>query len=271
MQHASIGDADIYYEIVGGGEPVLLVAGLGGAATYWQPNVKAFAQRHQVVLHDHRGTGLSSHSEIPYSVELMAADLLRLMDALQIERAHLVGHSTGGAIGQVLAATAPDRIASLVLYASWATLDAQMERCLSLRRTLLMTAGIAEYHRATPIFLYPPTFICEHDKRLALEADAAAAGSSSVSILESRIRGIMDFDGLQYLDRIQCPTLVLVAEDDILTPPASSELLAQRITGAQLVRAPRGAHGLSRSDPLFFNSAVLAFLAQHTMQHKAEP
>jgi aminoacrylate hydrolase len=270
MQHANIGDAEIYYEIVGHGEPVLMVAGLGGAATYWKPNINAFAHRHQVVLHDHRGTGFSTHSEIPYSVELMANDLLLLMDTLQIERAHLVGHSTGGAIGQVLAATAPDRIASLVLYASWATLDAQMARCLNLRRTLLMRAGIAEYHRATPVFLYPPTFICEHDKQLVLEAEAASAGSPSLSILEARISGIMDFDGLQYLDRIRCPTLVLVAEDDILTPPASSELLAQRITGAQLVRAPHGAHGLSRSDPLFFNSTVLAFLAQHTLQHKAK-
>lgn len=268
MPLANIGDASLHYEIVGRdeGTPVLLVAGLGGVAGYWQPNLEAFAARHRVLLHDHRGTGRSTHSELPYSVELMATDLLRLMDALDVERAHLVGHSTGGAIGQVLAATQPERVASLVLYASWARLDAQMARCLALRRTLLRSAGIAEYHRATPVFLYPPDHVCAHHDALEHDIAAATAGSPSASILESRVDGIMAFDGLPYLPRIQCPTLVLVADDDILTPPDSSRLLAERIAGARLVRTPHGAHALSRVEPAFFNDTVLAFLAQHSTE-----
>lgn len=273
MPLANIGDAQIHYDIVGRdeGTPVLLVAGLGGVASYWQPNLDAFAVRHRVVLHDHRGTGHSTHSEMPYSVELMASDVLRLMDTLDIARAHLVGHSTGGAIGQVLAATQPERIASLVLYATWATLDAQMARCLTLRRTLLRSAGIAAYHRATPLFLYPPDHVCAHHDALERDIAAATAGSPSASILEGRIDGIMAFDGLPYLPRIQCPTLVLVADDDILTPAYSSDLLAARIAGAQLVRTPHGAHALSRVEPAFFNDTVLAFLAQHATHPEATP
>lgn len=267
MPLAHIGDADIHYDILGqeGGEPVLLVAGLGGVAGYWQPNLQALGARHRLVLHDHRGTGGSTRSQLAYSVEGLAGDLLCLMDQLGIDRAHLVGHSTGAAMGLVLAATAPERIASLVLNAGWATLDAQMARCMQLRRTVLNAAGTHAYHRSTPLFLYPPRHVAQHDAQVEREIAAAAAGSTTAAILESRVDAVLAFDGLPYLERIHCPTLVLVADDDILTPPWSSELLAQRIAGARLVRAPYGGHALSRVTPDFFNATVLAFLAQQSL------
>ena len=103
MPKANLGDVEIFYETHGVGTPVLLVPGLGGVGAYWNPNVEAFSEKHQVITHDHRGTGQSSRSRIRYSVDRMSDDLLQLMDHLGIERAHLVGHSTGGAIGQTIA------------------------------------------------------------------------------------------------------------------------------------------------------------------------
>ena len=268
MPLAKIPDAEIHYEVLGAGDPVLLVAGLGGTASYWSPNLPAFAERHRMILHDHRGTGGSTRSEMAYSVELMAADLLHTMDFLRIEKAHLVGHSTGGAIGLVLGAIAPERIASLVLYASWAVLDPQMEQCLGLRRRILQGLGEVDYHRATPLFLYPPTFVRDNSAAIEKEVQASIAGSPSRAIMDARVAGIMAFDGKPYLDRIRCPTMVLVAEDDILTPPYSSELLARQITGARLVKVPRGGHAYSRTEPAEFNGIVLDFLAQHEMSRE---
>lgn len=269
MPLLSLPGAGIHFELLGAGEPLLLVAGLGGAASYWAPNLAAFASRYRLVLHDHRGTGQSTRWEGHYTVELMAEDLLRLMDSLGLERAHLVGHSTGGAIGQVLAARAPDRVASLVLYASWAVLDPQMEACLSLRQRILETAGEEDYHRATPVFLYPPYHRRGQAAAVEAEIAAAVAASPPPSILTSRVAGIMEFDGLPYLPLIRCPVQVLVAEDDILTPPYSSELLAERIAGAELLRLPRGGHALSRTEPEAFAAAVLGFLARHPIGPQA--
>jgi aminoacrylate hydrolase len=263
MPFARLPDAEIHYEIRGTGDPVLLVAGLGGAASYWNPNLDAFTARHRVMLHDHRGTGQSTRCEMEYSVELMADDLLRTMDAAGIDRAHLVGHSTGGAIGIVLGAIAPERIASLTLYATWAELDAQMEACLTLRQRLLLAMGEAEYHRATPLFMYGPYYTRVNKAKIEAEIQAAILASPPAAIMSARITGILGFDGVRYLDRITCPTMVLVAEDDILTPPYSSELIAANIPHAGLVRLPRGGHGVSRAEPEIFNETVLGFLAQH--------
>ena len=137
MPKANIGDAEIYYEEHGRGEPLLLVSGLGGAAAYWKPNLPALSARYRVVVHDHRGAGQSTHSRIRYSVEQMPDDLVRLMDHLKIDRAHVVGHSTGGAIGQILAITRPERMKSLVLFATWTKADKFFRQLFAARRALL--------------------------------------------------------------------------------------------------------------------------------------
>src|SRR2546421_4140081 len=114
----TVPSGDIYFETQGAGPPVILVPGLGGVGSYWNPNISAFAQKYQVILHDHRGTGQSSRSRIHYTVDQMTDDLLAVMDHLEIEKAHLVGHSTGGAIGQKPAAKKPERLIRPVIYAS---------------------------------------------------------------------------------------------------------------------------------------------------------
>ncbi len=115
MPKLVIGEADIYYEEAGQGPDLLLVPGLSGLGAFWTHQVEEFKRDFRVITHDHRGAGQSTHSRIRYSVEQMADDVLRLMDRLGIAAAHLVGHSTGGAIGQVIAQDHPGRLQSLVL------------------------------------------------------------------------------------------------------------------------------------------------------------
>ena len=173
MPKVTLGDVEIHYETYGTGTPVLLVPGLGGVGSYWNANIPAISQHHQVVVHDHRGTGQSSRSRIRYSVDQMSNDLLGLMDHLEIEQAHLVGHSTGGAIGQTLAVTNPERLKSLVIYASWTKADPFFRRVFEARRTLLTASGSAAYVRATPVFLYPDWWVNEN---IALLEEREAIG-----------------------------------------------------------------------------------------------
>src|SRR5207245_2413513 len=123
----------------------MLVPGLNGVGAFWARQVPDFARDFRVVVHDHRGTGQSTHSRIRYSVEQMAADVLRLMDRLGIASAHVAGHSTGGAIGQVIAQDHPDRVQSLVLSATWPGPDPYFRRLFEARKQTLRASGMEAY------------------------------------------------------------------------------------------------------------------------------
>src|SRR3989442_3611126 len=164
MPTVSIGDAEIYYEEAGQGEPLMLVPGLSGQGSFWSQQVEAFKRDFRVIVHDHRGAGRSTHSAIKYSVEQMADDTLRLMSALGIERAHLVGHSTGGAIGQVIALDQPGRLRSLVLSATWAGPDPYFRRPFESRKQTLLDSGVEAYLRASALFQATPKWVSEHDE-----------------------------------------------------------------------------------------------------------
>jgi aminoacrylate hydrolase len=253
----------LYYETHGQGPPVMLVSGLGGLGAYWRPQLPAFSRRYQVVLHDHRGTGQSERASMRYSVEQMAADTLAVMDALQLERVHFIGHSTGGAIGQILAVEAPQRLRTLVLSSSWTTADPYFRWCFEVRRELLLRSGLAAYQHIAPLFLYPPWFINRHADELRAEQAGSAARFTTVEIASARIDAILAFDRTSQLASVTTPTLVICARDDGLTPPYFSEALARAIPGAQLVLLETGGHACSRTMTAEFDRHVLAFLDRH--------
>ncbi|HYG55321.1 MAG TPA: pyrimidine utilization protein D [Burkholderiales bacterium] len=262
MPKANLGDCEIYFEEHGEGEPLLLVSGLGGVASYWKPNLPALASRYRVVLHDHRGTGASTHSRMKYSVDQMTDDLVRLMDSLKIERAHLVGQSTGGAIGQTLAITRPERVGKLVLAGTWPKADPYFLRLFEARKELLFKAGIPAYIRALPVFLYPAWWVSQNIEVIEAREKVAIPASAPAEVIAARIDAICAFDRSGELGKIRAKTLVICAKDDIITPAYFSEELARRIPNATLQLLERGGHCASEAAKEDFERAVLAFLGK---------
>jgi aminoacrylate hydrolase len=260
MPKASIGDAEIYYEESGRGEPLLLVPGLSGQGSFWSPQVADFSRDFHVVVHDHRGAGQSTHSRITYSVEQMADDVLRLMDALRIEAAHLVGHSTGGAIGQVIALEHPQRLRSLVLSATWAGPDPYFRRVFESRKEVLETLGLEAYLRASALFLMPPAWVSANDRALTEQHHAALTSAAPIEVMTSRIDAIVRHDRRARLGEIRVPTLVIVAQDDMITPRFYSDELANRVPGAKLVVLDGGGHFAPVAAADSYNRAVGGFL-----------
>jgi aminoacrylate hydrolase len=232
MPRIAIGDCQLFYERQGAGFPVILISGLSGFGSFWRDQIPVFAKRYEVITHDHRGIGQSDHCRISYTVDRMAADVVELMDALGVERAHVVGHSTGGAIAQILAIDHPRRLASVVIAASWTRSDAYFRRLFGLRKDILERQGTAAYVQSGTLFLYP----------------------------------ILAFDRTSELHRIRTPTLVVGCEDDLMTPPYFSEELARLIPGSEVKMFPRGGHSFTQVAARDFNNAVLPFLAAHSPQ-----
>src|SRR5579859_2983700 len=100
-----------------GGDPLLLVMGLGGNIDFWQFQTPVFSRAHRVAVYDNRGVGRSDKPAGPYSVRTLAEDAVAILDACRFDRAHVVGISMGGMIAQELAIRHPDRVGALVLAA----------------------------------------------------------------------------------------------------------------------------------------------------------
>jgi aminoacrylate hydrolase len=252
--------ATLYYETHGSGPPLLLVSGLGGVAGFWQPHVEAFARHFTVILHDHRGTGRSALSRIDYSVPQMADDALQLMDSLGIGAAAYIGHSTGGAMGQVIATDHPGRISKLVLCGTWAKTDAFFRRLFEVRALMLQHLGPQAYTKASVLALHMPSWVRDHDAELAANEAIAHETIPAPEILLSRIAAIVAHDRRDRLAGITCPTLAIGARDDQVTPAYFTEEIGGLVPDCRTVVLPYGGHFFPNAVPETWQRIVLEFL-----------
>lgn len=259
----------LYYEEHGSGPPLILSSGLGGSASYWAPNIPALAEHFRVIAYDHRGTGRSDRT-LPdvVTVDDFADDVLALMDALDLPKAHLVGHAAGGVAGLALALKAPERLDRLVVVNGWAKPDPHFLRCFEARLNLLRHAGVEAFLRAQPIFLYPANWISAHTEQLDAELPHQIADFPGVATMEKRIAALATFDATGRLDGLDDRTLVLVADDDMLVPSSAGEWLCGQLGWGTLSVLPRGGHACNVTRPEAFIKPVLAWLSGSTLEEE---
>jgi len=257
--------AGLHYELHGpaDGPPLILSAGLGGSGGYWAPNLPALAERHRVILYDHRGTGQSDRSPLgAYPVAAWARDILLLMDTLEIERASIVGHAAGALVGLALANWLPSRVDRLVLVNGWAKADPATLRCFDARLHILSAGGPRAYLEAQPIFLFPAPWISANGARLAAETETHLAHFQGEDTLRNRITAISAFDATSWIDAHATPTLAIAARDDVLVPYTASEALAAANPRISLALMDWGGHACNVTYPERFNRLVLDFLGE---------
>jgi pimeloyl-ACP methyl ester carboxylesterase len=270
MPYADLDGTRIHYEELGprqdsGRAPLLMVSGLGGAAIGWDPVLlDHLAELNRVVVYDNRGTGLSDKPNEPYTIAGFAADAVALLDALGIERAHVLGISMGGMIAQELGAHYPARVASLILGCTTPggrnAVQASPESLGALQDRGALTPD--ESARAAWRLAYSDDFIATH--RDELEADLARTQSQPTppDAYERHFQATMTLRVFKHLKDITAPTLVMTGRDDVLIPAANSEILAREIPGARLVVFDDAGHGfmLAARDRLL--PVLDAFLAE---------
>ena len=264
MPFAAANGVRLYYEWHGaeGGTPVVLVMGLGGDATAWPFQLAALAPRHRVLVFDNRGAGRSDAPDVPYTTRGMAGDLLALLDALGVERAHLLGLSLGGAIAQEAVLAAPARFASLQLHASWAGPEPYFEALVAAVRTARLQLDREAFYRVLSLWLFTPRCFATQPELVELVVRRAIDHPYPVA-LHAYLRqteAVLGHDTRDRLHLIRCPTLVAVGAQDLLTPPVLSEDLARRIPGARLLLLPELGHGGLWEAPETFNRVCLDFL-----------
>jgi aminoacrylate hydrolase len=248
----------LFWEKQGEGPPLILGAGLGGVGGYWAPNMAALTERFTVYRFDQRGTGRSCRMPVQ-SIEQMSDDLIAVMDAAGLERAMYLGHSTGGAIGVATALDHPGRLSAMMVYASTTHGDDYRRKILGLRSMLFGSLGIAAYAGYSTLLLYPPYWINAHPSEVARIEAAVPDQLGAAEIQDSRFDAILNYDRRGELARIAIPTMVVCADDDILTPKYFSEEYVRLIPGARAHWEARGGHALSRTEPEIFNRIAIDF------------
>jgi aminoacrylate hydrolase len=253
MPYAGSGN-ELFYEDAGEGHPIVFIPGFGGVGSFWHGQVAFFKSRFRVIAIDQRGAGASARSRQDYSLDQMTEDVQIVMDAAKIDAAILVGHSTGGAIAQTLAARSPERVSGTLLSSTWCTPGNYFRRVFEFRRSLLELGATDLFNKAGVFFRYPPHYAEMHD------AAFDSGGPVDVDITISRINAILHADLNAVIDRIKVPTLVVAARDDTLVPQYMSDEVAQRITHSKYVVLDQGGHFLPETRSSDYNGLLDDFL-----------
>jgi 3-oxoadipate enol-lactonase len=252
----------LYYKIHGEGEPLLLIMGLGGDSTAWMLQIPAFSKYFKVIVFDNRDVGRSSLAKTAYTIADMAEDTAGLMNALGIQQANVLGGSMGGFIAQELVIHHPGRIKKLVL----ACTTGQMARFkIDIFEPLLF---IRQHDPSNKTFFSQMMFqTMTHEFLKNGEAVNQMLAffqnppfPQPIEAFVRQVNAIRTFDALDRLQAVKVPTLVLVGDQDIASPPWAARELASAIPGATLKVLEGGAHGFNFEIPDRFNQAVLEFL-----------
>jgi 3-oxoadipate enol-lactonase len=239
-----------------GAPTIVFVNSLGTDLSMWDPQVAALRSSFRVVRHDARGHGASDSPAGPYSIELLGADVLGLLDRLAIDRAHVCGISMGGLVAMWLAATHPERI-ERAIFASTAVKIGSKD--FWNERAQAVEAGGMKAIREVVIQRFLTSSFREASPRMARKVETTLESTPAEGYVASCL-AVRDADLTDTVGSIRAPSLIVAGADDVATPPSDAEKLHEHIPGSGLVVLEDASHLCNIEQPERFNQAVLRFL-----------
>jgi 3-oxoadipate enol-lactonase len=265
MTYVSANDGvRIHYQQTGrpNGPPVLLIQGLGADKHGWDLQRLALAPRYRTLALDNRGAGRSDKPHGPYTLDQMAEDAIAVLDHARVESAHVVGASMGGAITQILALRHPDRVRSITLACTACRNPPWRRELLASWAHAARTDGMGAMTRTAGRWVIGPRSFRRLWPAIGWLGPLALARPSHAFVAQCEAILRVDEEQAELLGTITAPTLVLVGNQDILTPRGDSEELADRIPTAELAVISGAAHGFMVEHASTFNGVLLDFLAR---------
>lgn len=236
MPNIKIDDIDIYYELHGKGDPLILIAGYACDHTYWTLMLDELERKYQVLIFDNRAVGQTKDEGDFFTLEQMANDVMALAEHLHLMRPHILGHSMGGAIAQVIAKNDPDKIGKIILLNSTATLNCRttqsMESILKLRIENIPLDLLIE---TSMPWLFSSHFLSIPEN---ISSFKSAVKNNpylqSVKDQERQLKALIKFDSNTWLHKINTNTLIVAAHDDIISLSIESEQLSEKLSHSKL-------------------------------------
>ncbi len=257
MPRVRVGSVDWYYEEAGEGPPLLLLHGLGGSSEDWEHQIPYFSTRYRVLAPDLRGFGHSPRGWARMSVPALARDVATFLDALQVERCLLIGHSMGGAIAQQFTLDHPPRVERLVIANSVPSFRPRSARHYVEFLYRLVVMGLLGPARLAEIGAwrsYP-------DADQAAQRDRAIRRGSrnSRAAYLAALRALSGWSVIPRLPELRLPVLVAAAEHDYFGHEETVKF-AHALPRARLHVFEGAHHGLPSEQPDVFNPVIERFL-----------
>jgi 3-oxoadipate enol-lactonase len=275
MPVVKIGDIKIAYTERGKGEAVVLIMGLGAVKESWFMNIPTLSKYYRVVTFNSRGVGKTDRSGEAYTMSRMAEDTVSLLDALNIERAHVVGVSLGSMIAQEVAINFPQRVGKLILAATTpgmsdaANKEMWDKKIVEMRRITGMGEDFDERIADNPGSLNVVKImvgITAHAFNRIIFRIPMVLGASYYfkkvgpgGVLD-QLRAVSKHNTIDRLDQIKAPTLVMAGTGDKIVPTEFSRIVAQHIPGARFLEFEGGSHSFFMEMSKRFNREVVEFL-----------
>ena len=250
---------DMHYQIEGNGPVVMFAHSLGSDLSIWEAQKSTLAGRHTVLTYDLRGHGQSEATSGAYSFDLLGADALALLDALQIDQVSFVGISLGGMIGQALALAAPQRLDKLVLADTTCRYPPEVQATWPERIRQIEASGLEPLVAPTLERWFTAPHRAAHPELMTRIGNLIR--STPVAGYVGCCHAIAQLDFHAALRSLAVPTLVIVGDQDPGTPPVMARELAALIPRAQLEIIPGAAHLSNVEQATIFNRLLSRFLS----------
>ena len=257
MPKLHVGETKLYYQVIGKGDPLVFIHGLGSSSQDWGFQVDHFSKDYQVVIFDVRGHGRSDKPAGPYSLALFAQDTVALIQALNIAPAHVVGISMGGMIGLQLVLDAPELVRSLVVVNSGPAMVVQSFRDqlqVWQRFLIVRLLGMRKMGEVLANKLFPKPEQAEIHQ-IFVERWA----QNDPRAYRDSMRALVGWSVKDRLETIDCPVLVVSADQDY-TPVADKAAYVQALKNGKLVVIEDSHHATPVDQPVVFNKVVGDFL-----------
>lgn len=262
MATLQIGNTELYYEIRGEGNPLILLAGLATDSQSWSTVVYKLSKKFMLIMPDNRGCGRTICPSQEITIQGMADDVIALMDHLNIEKADLLGHSMGGFVAQYLCLEYPQHFERLILAATSASVNmrnkALFDDLVAYRRDGM---DLKEWFRCLFFWIFTRKFF-EDEKMLDLSLDYSVDYPYPQSLVqfEQQVKALHDFDVLSRLGEIKHETLILSGKEDILFDPFESIRVLSHIPNSSATIIEHAAHSIHVENHKDFEKSVIDFL-----------
>jgi 3-oxoadipate enol-lactonase len=235
MAWGTLTDVQMYYELLGSGDPLLLIPGLGATTRLWDPILPELAERFSVISPDNRGAGRSISKRPLKSLCDLSSDLVELLDTLQVDRAHVMGISMGGVVAQRLAVDHPSRVDHLVLISTAHQYGPYLRQMAMLLAHALRRFPYRLFLQTMELLGTAPMRFDQFQDEIQRSITQRCRDKSEVRDFIGQLRALggAHFDEREY--KITCPTLVLSGAFDALVPNCYAQRMSDEIPGSRFV------------------------------------